>query len=303
MRRRNGDALDVRLVASGRPAGGKTFAGLALSRDDGTLRHGRARLLHPGDRPFQKRAEKLTGEPRAASQRPPPGTAPQNGHLYVGHPSADNAGSVYRLGTKKGACALVAGDVNKHEDGATARVPPRFSRPHQMAAFRANELLLTDIDNRAVRRCARRRARPTVPYDNNHLYTELWRLGGPQRHDHGQYVYPRRTTGGDRDGGGRRLRGPRRRALPARRAARRRHAEAPPAERRVDESGRHSCWLHWPGECPRPRPTSGKEAHLRRLGRRAGWSRVGAGCSLRVRIAKKRSGRGPFAAECNGSAA
>ena len=56
----------------------------------------------------------------------------------------------------------------------------------------ANELLLTDIDNRAVRRITLADGRAsTVPYDNNHLYTELWRLGGPQRHDHGQYVYPR----------------------------------------------------------------------------------------------------------------
>ena len=179
------DALDVRLVASKDALrGGKTFAGLALSRDDGTLyvtaENGVFSIRATGT--FQKRAEKLTGEPACglhnAHLRE---TAPQNGHLYVvGHPSADNAGmAVYRLGTKKGACALVAGDVNKHEDwrdGAGAAA--RFSRPHQMAAFRANELLLTDIDNRAVRRITLADGRAsTVPYDNNHLYTELWRSG------------------------------------------------------------------------------------------------------------------------------
>ena len=255
------DALDVRLVASKDALrGGKTFAGLALSRDDGTLyvtaENGVFSIRATGT--FQKRAEKLTGEPACglhnAHLRE---TAPQNGHLYVvGHPSADNAGmAVYRLGTKKGACALVAGDVNKHEDwrdGAGAAA--RFSRPHQMAAFRANELLLTDIDNRAVRRITLADGRAsTVPYDNNHLYTELWRLGGPQRHDHGQYAPGAGQRVGDRGGGGRRLRGPRRRALPARRAARRRRAGALRRSAAWTSQSCHSCWLHWPGECPRPK--------------------------------------------------
>ncbi|CAH0371392.1 unnamed protein product [Pelagomonas calceolata] len=282
------DSLNVRLVASkDAMRGGKTFAGLALSRDDATLyvtaENGVFSIRATGT--FQKRAEKLTGEPACGLHNVHlRETAPQNGHLYVvGHPSADNAGmAVYRLGKKKGACALVAGDVNKHEDwrdGAGAAA--RFSRPHQMAAFRANELLLTDIDNRAVRRITLADGRAsTVPYDNNHLYTELWRLGGPQRHDHGQYVYPL----GDRF--------PSTHATPLSEADRNRDvgvdpapdnesataaaaaaacaargaALCPPAALRDDgvlgrlrrsaawtSQSCHSCWLHWPGECPRPK--------------------------------------------------
>ena len=349
------DALDVRLVASKDALrGGKTFAGLALSRDDGTLyvtaENGVFSIRATGT--FQKRAEKLTGEPACglhnAHLRE---TAPQNGHLYVvGHPSADNAGmAVYRLGTKKGACALVAGDVNKHEDwrdGAGAAA--RFSRPHQMAAFRANELLLTDIDNRAVRRITLADGRAsTVPYDNNHLYTELWRLGGPQRHDHGQYVYPAPDNesataelwrSGDRF--------PSTHATPLSEADRNRDvgvdpapdnesataaaaaaacaargaALCPPAALRDGgELGRlrrsaawtsqscHSCWLHWPGECPRPK--AHEQAKKRTS---AAWgagyqmvARVGAGdVRFECTDAKKKVGTRPLCCSSpNGSAA
>ena len=304
------DALDVRLVASKDALrGGKTFAGLALSRDDGTLyvtaENGVFSIRATGT--FQKRAEKLTGEPACglhnAHLRE---TAPQNGHLYVvGHPSADNAGmAVYRLGTKKGACALVAGDVNKHEDwrdGAGAAA--RFSRPHQMAAFRAHELLLTDIDNRAVRRITLADGRAsTVPYDNNHVYTELWRLGGPQRHDHGQDVgVERRTTG----------RRPRRAAAAA--CAARGAALCPPAALRDGgvmlgrlrrsaawtSQSAHSCWLHWPGECPRPK--AHEQAKKRTS---AAWgagyqmvARVGAGdVRFECTDAKKKVGTRPLCA-------
>ena len=302
------DALDVRLVASKDALrGGKTFAGLALSRDDGTLyvtaENGVFSIRATGT--FQKRAEKLTGEPACglhnAHLRE---TAPQNGHLYVvGHPSADNAGmAVYRLGTKKGACALVAGDVNKHEDwrdGAGAAA--RFSRPHQMAAFRANELLLTDIDNRAVRRITLADGRAsTVPYDNNHLYTELWRLGGPQRHDHGQYVYPRRTT--------------------SRRPRRRRPPPARPAAPRSARPPRCATAAGWgaSGGAPRgrvraaipagstgrasvrgPRPTSRQRSAPPPPGAPGTrWSRASARgmFASSARMRRKRSGRGPSAA-------
>ena len=44
-----------------------------------------------------------------------------------------------------------------------------------MAAFRDDELLLTDIDNRAVRRVTVADGRvSTVPYDDGHLYTRIW---------------------------------------------------------------------------------------------------------------------------------
>ena len=83
-------------------------------------------------------------------------TAEVGGSLYVvGHPSekGTNAGmAVYRIldGTR---CELVAGNVRKDVDWRDGTgTGARFSRPHQMAAFRENELLLTDIDNRAVRR-------------------------------------------------------------------------------------------------------------------------------------------------------
>ncbi len=310
------DALDVRLVASKDALrGGKTFAGLALSRDDGTLyvtaENGVFSIRATGT--FQKRAEKLTGEPACglhnAHLRE---TAPQNGHLYVvGHPSADNAGmAVYRLGTKKGACALVAGDVNKHEDwrdGAGAAA--RFSRPHQMAAFRANELLLTDIDNRAVRRITLADGRAsTVPYDNNHLYTELWRLGGPQRHDHGQYVYPAPDNESATA------------TAAAAACAARGAALCPPAALRDDavldrlrrsaawtSQSCHSCWLHWPGECPRPK--AHEQAKKRTS---AAWgagyqmvARVGAGdVRFECTDAKKKVGTRPLCCSSpNGSAA
>ena len=255
------DLLKVRLVAS-RDAlrGGRTFAGLALSRDDAilyvTAANGVFAVRATGT--VQTRAEKLTGEPacglRDAHLRE---TAPQNGHLYVvGHPAAGNAGmAVYRLGKQSGTCALVAGDVTKHEDWRDgAGTAARFSRPHQMAAFRANELLLTDIDNRALRRITLADGRAsTVPYDNNRLYTELW--GGPQRHDHGQYVYPDPAPDDESAT-----------AAAAAACAARGAALCPPAALRDDAvRGRlrrsaawtsqscHSCWLHWPGECPGPK--------------------------------------------------
>ena len=59
--------------------------------------------------------------------------------------------AIFRLGKGGADCELIAGNVDKHEDWRDGRGrDARFSRPHQMAAFRANELLLTDIDNRAV---------------------------------------------------------------------------------------------------------------------------------------------------------
>ena len=78
--------MDVRLVASKNiMKGGKTFAGLALSRDDAilyvTAANGVFAVRATGT--VQARAEKLTGEPacglRDAHLRE---TAPQNGHLY-----------------------------------------------------------------------------------------------------------------------------------------------------------------------------------------------------------------------------
>ena len=279
------DALGVRLVHPGRPKGIKVLAGLALTTT-GLYVTAEKRLLHPGDRAFQKRAEKLRASPRAASTTPTSGRRRRKMATCRRGPPLRVAGmAVYRLGTKKGACALVAGDVNKHEDwrdGAGAAA--RFSRPHQMAAFRANELLLTDIDNRAVRRITLADGRAsTVPYDNHHLYTELWRLGGPQRHDHGQYVYPAPDNSGDRGGGGRRC-------------AARGAAVCPPPRCATTASGAPPAGAAWTSQSAIPLaplagrvseaqgPRAGKEAHLRRMGRRVpdGRARRRGGCSLRV---------------------
>ena len=321
------DALDVRLVASKDALrGGRTFAGLALSRDDAilyvTAANGVFSLRATGT--VQTRAEKLTGEPacglRDAHLRE---TAPQNGHLYVvGHPAAGNAGmAVYRLGKNKGACALVAGDVTKHEDwrdGAGAAA--RFSRPHQMAAFRADELLLTDIDNRAVRRITLADGRAsTVPYDNNHLYTELWRSGGRFPSTHATPL-----SEADRDRDVRADPAPDNESATAAAAAAacaaRGAALCPPAALRDGgvlgrlrrsaawtSQSCHSCWLHWPGECPGPRA---REQAKKRAS--AAWgagyqmvARVGAGdVRFECTDAKKKVGTRPLCCSSpNGPAA
>jgi hypothetical protein len=201
--------------------------------------------------------------------------------------------AVYRFWGKKGACALVAGDVNKHEDwrdGAGAAA--RFSRQHQMAAFRTNELLLTDIDNRAVRRITLADGRAsTVPYDDGgHLYTELWGDRFPAAHatpvPAAARVLPEahaKTTSATA-------------AAAAADCAARGAALCPPAALRDDKVlGRlrrsaawtsqscHSCWLHWPGVCPVPK--AHKQANKRTS---AAWgngyqmvARVGAGDDVR----------------------
>ena len=178
-----------------------------------------------------------------------------------------------------------------------------------MAAFRADELLLTDIDNRVVRRITLADGRAsTVPYDNNHLYTELWRLGGPQRHDHGQYVYPAPDNESATA------------TAAAAACAARGAALCPPAALRDGgvlgrlrrsaawtSQSCPSCWLHWPGECPRPK--AHEQAKKRTS---AAWgagyqmvARVGAGdARFECTDAKKKVGTRPLCCSSpNGPAA
>ena len=203
-----------------------------------------------------------------------------DGFLYVvGHPPRPekiNQGMEIRrislTGGNPSSCEHIAGNGNVSvgwRDGTGDRA--LFTRPHQMISFRGKtspglELLLTDIDNRAIRRVSVHESGSpwivsTVPYDNRHLFTKLWggRNSGSQ-HLQTTLMKPvsvasmsvKRTSMHNAEDS-------------AEVCARRHETLCPPeALRGEDLLGQmrgsiiwtnqdcFSCWLHWPGECPAP---------------------------------------------------
>ena len=189
-----------------------------------------------------------------------------SGVLYVvGHPDGNNAGmAVFAIDPKKRLCSVLAGDTRSPtgwRDGVGTHA--RFSRPHQLVRGRGGaDLLLTDIDNRAVRRVELSSSDETlygrvstIHYDER-LWEQLWaaRPSTPPTQrivsstaanetQHGATLAHEAAACAAR---GAELCSP---------AALRSSSVALRGRRTWTSQSCHSCWLRYPGTCPPPSPT------------------------------------------------